>query len=202
MLNFDRNILKIQLALFEPWKIITFSLLCCERMFPNFGKFSEDTNFGDALIIRDALDIAWEFLKTEKIPERFRLIASKCEVLTPDTENFGSPLTSAALDAAVSACILMDMIVKPEENLAIEIASLARDTVDMFVQNEFNVDHFETNYERNILSNPLLQQELLNQYEDIQKLKSVFADKLEFLLNLECKTKDRKFSNIGVSMEP
>jgi uncharacterized protein len=88
----------------------------------------------------------------------------------PNTEQFRSPYTSAALDAANAIAAVLYGLERPEEARPVEVASLARDTVDLFVQNLMSLDPNVTGFEEAILEHSLMQRELRRQREDLDAL--------------------------------
>ena len=57
-----QNPLQVRLEKLEPWQQITFMACLCERMYPNYAMFCENTEFAEARIYRDVLDSVWEIL--------------------------------------------------------------------------------------------------------------------------------------------
>src|SRR5262245_42605038 len=101
---------KNDLLSLPTWKQAAFALLCCERMLPNYLIFAKDSGWGDADTLRKALDIVWTALEEDRKAGEFREIISACEEAIPDTERFTSDYTSAALDAAASIALLIDLL--------------------------------------------------------------------------------------------
>jgi uncharacterized protein YjaG (DUF416 family) len=167
MKAFDRETLGRSLALLPPWKKLAFMALTSERMLPNFQRFSSETGFGNASSLRQALDVAWIYIREGKLtgdPEKLKQV---CEAQAPNTELFTSIYTSAALDAANSVAAIMDAIRNPTTEFALEVAELARDTVDLFVQETNDLDPRGADFEQSILESPLMQRELQRQKDDL-----------------------------------
>jgi uncharacterized protein YjaG (DUF416 family) len=78
----------------------------------------------------------------------------KCEKIIPDTENFESPLTSAALDAAVAVTNALEYCLDNEDKKIDEVATVARDTVDLYIQDRDNLDYQDPNFEEKISNDP------------------------------------------------
>ena len=145
-------------------------VFCCERMLPNFKRFIIETGFGDAAVLRRALDAIWMWIENGTPPVALKELKAACEQQAPNTENFSSPYTSAALDAANSVAIALDAIEDDDAEHVVEVASLARDTVDLYVQEQLNLDPSEAEFENKILSSPLMQRELTHQYASLERL--------------------------------
>jgi len=46
----------------SPWQQIAFAAALLERMLPNYQMFSEAADFGDAKILRNQIDLVWQWL--------------------------------------------------------------------------------------------------------------------------------------------
>lgn len=145
-------------------------LLCCERMLPNFERFSDEARFGDAAILRAGLDAVWQWLRDDEIPPNLDDLREAADAQAPIAEDFRSIYTSAALDAANVTAITLEAMRDSEVAKAVEVASLARDTVDIYVQEAWQLDPGDPDFERVILADPLMQAELRRQDEDIETL--------------------------------
>lgn len=170
METFDEDRLRQSLARLDPWKRVAFMALCCERMVPNYNHFTADSGFGDSLALRRGVDAAWSWLESNRAPDHLKAVRERVEQQVPDTEGFSSPFTSAALDAANAVASMLDAVSQPEGADAVEVASLARDTVDLYVQEIENLDPNDLGLEEAIRRHPLMQAELLRQREDLAYL--------------------------------
>jgi uncharacterized protein YjaG (DUF416 family) len=122
---------------FEALRIqrqIAFAASCCERMLPNYVAFSRIEKWGDPDLLRRSLDEVWYFLRGRPLStNRMERLAAQCYCVIPHTEDFGSALASAALDAAISVTLTLEACANPGFENPVEVARNARDTVDMFV---------------------------------------------------------------------
>jgi uncharacterized protein YjaG (DUF416 family) len=164
---FEKDKVARCLANVPSWKRLAFMALVCERMIPNFERFSAETAFGDPRVLRHALDAAWTFIRTATVENNLEELKLACEKQAPDTEQFGSVFTSSALDAANAISTLLDAISDDTVELAVDVAELARDTVDMFVQRTEAPDPASVSLEHAILAHPLMQRELAHQRQDL-----------------------------------
>jgi uncharacterized protein YjaG (DUF416 family) len=93
---------------------VVFAAACGERLLPLYAAFEKEVGWGDVAALRRGVDQAWRFAKNE--PVKQDLIAeveAQCERAAPETEDFDSPLTSAALSAATAIgaaleCVRLD----------------------------------------------------------------------------------------------
>lgn len=169
---FDTSQLERILSALEPWKCTAFMVRCCERMVPNYEAFSAETGFGDTEVLKESLNSAWMWIETGLVLSNVQELKRRCDQQTPQTEDHKSPYTSAALDAANAAYLVLDSLTGPEVSQAVEVATLARDTVDLYIQERFGLDPNSPDLETTILMHPLMQAELSRQRRDLDDLGS------------------------------
>lgn len=177
METFNEETLGRSLQKLAPWKRIAFMAQVGERMLANYQRFSTETGFGDVSVLRNALDTAWTWIESGRLSGNLAELREACEQQAPDTEQFRSPYTSAALDAANVAAIILDTLERPDEARPVDVASLARDTVDLFVQERLNLDPNAPGFEETILRHNLMQSELRRQREDLDVLTKWSGDR-------------------------
>jgi uncharacterized protein len=170
METFDKDHLQRSLARLAPWKQVAFMALCCERMVPNYDRFTADSGFGDSRVLRRGLDVAWSWLKSDRLSDDLGTLRIQVEQQAPSTEDFSSPFTSAALDSANAVASLLDAVEDPEGADPVEVASLARDTVDLYAQEIENLDPNDHGLEDTIQRHQMMQAELLRQHDDLANL--------------------------------
>ncbi len=170
MRSFDEETLQNDLQALGAKGVVAFALACAERMFPNYQAFQAQEDWGNSHSLRVALDMAWHWLRSGTEPHNLAQAFVEVEEATPDTEDFAVDLVSPALDAAVATAAVLELIVGAGLEKAVEIASLARDTVDMFVQEAESMDSSDPRLEERILAHDLMQAELASQHRDIIEL--------------------------------
>ena len=168
-LAYDPKLIKKRLESFNSRQRLAFLLYCCERMFRNYVYFSQKEKWGNPEIFQRALGIGWRVLEGDMALAGLRDLKATCEKWTPDTNEFGSIHSSSALDAAVSISNMLEYLQNPDIALIMEVVSLSRDSVDMFVQELEDMDPKDPELEKNIQLHPLMQKELndLSSYIDL-----------------------------------
>lgn len=167
--EFDISYFEKIISSFNDDRRLAFGLLCCERLYPNFVRFSLKFQWSNSSILRGIIDFAWKYLLTENNKDNIVVYKKQCDDLAPDTEKFETILVSSALDSVVSVSLLLDIIATPDNmKPVIEILNLATDTVDMFVQEFENMDSCDSNLENKIKLHPLMQAELKQQRDDLE----------------------------------
>jgi uncharacterized protein YjaG (DUF416 family) len=109
-------------------------------------------------------------LRGETEPANLAGLRTACNVAAPDTEDFDSLLVSPALDAANVASLLLDLLITDAVEKAAEVACLACDTVDMYVQELDEMPPGAPDLEERITLHPLMQAEIARQLEDLETL--------------------------------
>jgi uncharacterized protein len=147
-----------------------FGLSCAERLWGNYKQFSTETKWGDASRLRFILDNLWLFLGGQVSGEDISRYREECESLMPETEDFQTILVSSALDAASAALLLIDSLPDQDRASIGDISSLCIDTVDMFIQEELDLQPSDPVLETRILEHELMQRELTVQRLDLNQL--------------------------------
>ncbi|HEY0332292.1 MAG TPA: DUF416 family protein [Stenotrophomonas sp.] len=168
--EFNETSLLLRATGMPGWMRIAFMVYCCERMLPHYRYFSDEAGFGDRGALRGALDDAWTWIESGTLRGCISTLVLACEKQAPDTGNFSSIYTSAALDAATATAITVGATSDPTVAHLIDVASLARDTVDLFVQKSEDIEPNESHFEERILASPLMQAELRIQKESLEFL--------------------------------
>lgn len=167
--RFNERSIRLAAAGLERWKKIAFIALCCERMVPNYRNFVEETGFGNIQILEDALFSTWEWLESEKDIPHLSQLRIQVENQAPNTENFSSVYTSAALDAVNSISLLLDAL-HSETSDVVSVACLARDSVDLFVQELGDLDPNKPGFEEEIQKHELMRAEVFTQSQQLKYL--------------------------------
>jgi len=165
--RFDERALSTSLRGLTAWRQIVFMAMCCERMLPHYRLFSEEAQFGDVLILQNGIDEVWRWVLTGDTDKAASMVEA-CERQAPNTEEHKSKYTSAALDCASAVATTLEAIAGSTEPRAMDTAELARDTVDLYVQQETNVEPNALGFEEAIRCHPLMQRELRRQREDLR----------------------------------
>lgn len=170
---FNETSLLLKLEGMPAWKRVAFMAYCCERMLPNYKIFKAQTGYGDNEVLRITLDAIWEWIKAGQTSGDLAALAKACELQAPDTSEFSSPYTSAALDAATAIAATAEAVPDTTASQVIDVASLARDTIDLFVQEIDGLDPNDPGLVEKIQRSDLMQSELRAQRQSLEKLKGL-----------------------------
>ena len=173
-LVFDAARLTAQLGELGERKRVAFAAACCERMLPNYSRFVNETSWGDPAALRAALDEVWLHVGgTELSKGRARELEQACQRVTPDSEDFASPYTSAAIDAGAAVCQALECCITPDPRTVAEVAGLARDTIDMHVQRVLDLSYDRPDFESRVATHPLMQREVKSLTADFEALTAI-----------------------------
>lgn len=159
---------------------LAFGLGCSERLYPNYLAFQRECGWGEPSVLRHALDFAWSVLEgAGPSTTRIKSLMQGVREAEPETEDFDTILVSSALDAAAGAGLIREFIDGDDVNKISELASLCRDTVDMFVQHLESLEPHDPELEDKILRHRLMQRELKRQEDDLRVVESFSGSKSE-----------------------
>jgi uncharacterized protein YjaG (DUF416 family) len=203
-------------AKLSHWHQIAFSAALLERMLPNYQMFSEAADFGNAKVLRNQLDIIWQWLdnsNTVKINSEAQLL--KLEAETPDPEAFDSFGVFPALDACMAFSALWQLMqVKPlkkpkaadiDTDDIQSISRLSHNSVSYYVELllleevEESTDEELTITTEQMDQHPLMQWEKDTQNELFNFLKFAAADKRTCKLAKQMSLSEG-LSNLGIEI--
>lgn len=168
---FDRTEMSELLGRLEYRGQLAFGISCAERLYPNYLAFCEEQRWGNAKALRRALDLGWQSLAGQPVarPDIAQLY-QEIETVIPDADDFRTRLVSSAMDAAISARLLLQFIDRGHLEDIVEIASLCRDTVDIYISAS---EPIHSLLEEQILAHPVMQEELKRQRDDARELLNI-----------------------------
>lgn len=161
---------------------LAFALLLCERMIPALDKFAREVEF-DSSLYHSGLESIWKFLKDDTSSSNYHQIAEECFNGAPDTEDFNHPLTTAALNAALSIAATIRFLADDDVDHIVEATCLARDTAAMHVQAIEAMPPRSLDLD-DVMKHPFVQHELRQQAEDLEFVEALPVDDPRQLVSL------------------
>jgi len=110
---------------------VLFAASCCEQLLPYYRAFMEETGWGDAEALRDALDIVWSVPDRAFDESTVNRAITRCESVVPDTEDFSSSYTSAAMEAGNTIAMALEFCLSGDIRLVADIATSTIDSIGM-----------------------------------------------------------------------
>ena len=147
-------------------------------MIPNFEAFAARNSI-DGTTLRSAEAFFWNEYPNGFTGKDYGHWAAKCEKLAPRPEDFDDILVSAAMDAAVATAMIFRCLEQRDVERIVEISTLARDSVDMYVQEIENLDPQDPNLEKKIENHPLMLLEVQRQVRTVDLLEQLLPQGLQ-----------------------
>lgn len=128
----------------EPAQNAAFVALTCEKMLPNYFRFSEIEKWGNSEIYTEALTTLYGFVLNQSYDKEYIVrIMDDLEANSPDLDEFDSPTASYALDTSSAMLEAVSFLLDGKIEHIYNCATYATDTVDMFIQelNDLDPNH-------------------------------------------------------------
>lgn len=127
--------ISLPLSTLSQWQQVTFCTSLLERMLPNYQLFSEVEKFGDYKVIRNQIDLVWQWLdKNSRCKINFTAQLTKLEEQTPNPELFESFGVFPALDVCMAMMSLFQNMQDKEDNSFDDVGRLSENTVSYYVE--------------------------------------------------------------------
>ncbi len=193
-----QNPVQLRLEKLEPWQHITFMTALCERMYPNYVLFCEQTQFADPHKMHLILDSIWESLTVKTAKVNFERQLERLEELVPSAGDHDVYLVYPAIDACVALAellhglldrdIMLDSLVKISSQSAQTVADLE------FAQSEQEITN------SNQKENEAVCAEWDVQWDIFRVLRSAERRDIEMIKGLRMDLREDAISNIGVGL--
>ncbi len=156
---------------------VLFAVLICEKLLPNYRQFSEKENWGDIEILEEAIVMLYQFLQDIDLNDtELDGIYEKIIEVTPDVVRFEGDLASYALDACSAVSDSIEFLLSEDLSYLLNIASIARDTVDTFAQETEETGNYDDDFDTRVAQNSYMQKEVKRQHDLLDKLAGAEID--------------------------
>lgn len=152
---------------FSHWQQIAFSAALLERMLPNYQMFSEVCEFGETKLIRNQLDLIWQWLdKNQKVKINYEAQFNKLEEQIPDPDAFDNFGVFPAVDVCMALLSLLQLMQDRESDGCDSVSRLSLNSVNYYCELELSQteDGAELT-EEDLENHPLMQWEKATQNE-------------------------------------
>ncbi|WP_154114971.1 YjaG family protein [Vibrio cincinnatiensis] len=194
-----QNPLQLRLEKFEPWQQITFMACLCERMFPNYALFCEQTEFAQARGYRDILDSVWELLTVKNAKINFERQLEKLEDLIPTTDEFELYLVYPAIDACEALATLLHGLLD-RDDLYESMQKISQISVRTVVQLE-EAQNGDVITNENQKENEAVCAEWDVQWAIFRPLREAIERDIDLIKDLRQELRDECVSNIGLTLD-
>lgn len=192
-----QNPLQVRLERLEPWQQITFMACLCERMYPNYAMFCENTEFAESRIYRDVLDSIWEILTVKTAKVNFERQLEKVEELFPSADDFDFYGVYPAMDACEGLSTLLHGLLD-REHLFECMIKLSQQSVKTVADLEFAQSGEEITND-NQKENESVCEEWDVQWAIFRPLRETQERDIELIKELRQELRDDPVSNIGIT---
>ncbi|CAM3110186.1 MULTISPECIES: YjaG family protein [Vibrio] len=193
-----QNPVQVRLEKFEPWQQITFMACLCERMYPNYAMFCENTEFAHARVYRDILDSVWEQLTVKTAKVNFEHQLEKLEEIIPNSEDFDMYAVYPAIDACVALSTLLHGLLDRDylfENM-LEVSQISVTTVAQLEEAQTGEEITNENQKQN----EAVCAEWDVQWAIYRPLREAEGRDINLIKDLRQELRDEGVSNIGVTL--
>ncbi|MFH8136437.1 YjaG family protein [Pantoea osteomyelitidis] len=192
------NPIHLRLEKLESWQHVTFMACLCERMYPNYWAFCQQTGFADPQLYRRLLDLVWETLTVKDAKINFDSQLEKLEEAIPDGDAFDVYGVYPAIDACVALSELLHSRLSGETlEHAIEVSKTSITTVAMLEMTQAGREMTDDE----LKENQAIIDEWDLQWEIFRLLAACEERDLELIKGLRSDLREAGISNIGINFQ-
>ncbi|RWR02524.1 hypothetical protein ED28_07650 [[Pantoea] beijingensis] len=193
-----RNPIHLRLEKLESWQHLTFMACLCERMYPNYWAFCQQTGFAEPQIYRRILDLVWETLVVKEAKINFDSQLEKLEEIIPVSEDYDVYGVHPAIDACVALSDLLHALLSGETLAqAIEVSETSITTVAILEMTQAGREMTD----EELKENPAVEEEWDIQWEIFRLLAACEERDLDLIKGLRSDLRESGISNIGMKFE-
>lgn len=196
--------ISIPLQKLSQWQKTAFCAALLERMLPNYKMFSEASGFGDHKVLRNQLDLVWQWLdKNSRIKINYTAQLTKLEENIPDPEMFDLIGVFPALDAAMALMSLLQNMQDKDSEGFINVGKLSENSVSYYVELLLLEQLDETGEaeisDEEIKSHPLMAWEIATQNELFDYIQ-IAAEQKKSCIQAKELVLEEGLSNLGIEI--
>ncbi|OON35548.1 hypothetical protein BTJ39_22790 [Izhakiella australiensis] len=193
-----RNPIHLRLEKLESWQHVTFMACLCERMFPNYWAFCQQTGFADGMLYRRILDLVWETLVVKDAKVNFDSQLEKFEEAIPAAEEFDVYGVYPAIDSCVGLSELLHSRLSGDTlSHAVAVSEASITSVAMLEMTQAGREMSDDE----LKENPAVEEEWDIQWEIFRLLSACEERDLELIKGLRSDLREAPISNIGINFQ-
>lgn len=175
-----REDIKKQLTTLSTKRQLLFGVIICERLYPGYVEFNRIHGWGNIDILQEAIAMMRQYLIDENLfdTDEIQEIIERVEMNTPDMDNFSSVLASLALNSCTAIYSTLKFMLDRDVDDIADVASYARDTIDAYLQEKYNLDPNDPTRNERVESDQLMVHEKWNQKQVLINLSAMTMDKV------------------------
>lgn len=192
----------------SQWQQVAFCAALLERMLPNYQMFAQHAEFGDYKVLRNQLDLIWQWLdKDSRCKINYDAQVAKLEEQVPDPEAFDFFGVFPALDSAMALMSLFQSMQDTQNSAFENIGKLSENSVSYYVELSLaqEMDEQTPDEEELIISpqqinaHPLMEWEKATQNELFDFLKNASENKAS-CQQAKALVLEEGLSNLGIEI--
>jgi uncharacterized protein YjaG (DUF416 family) len=137
------ELLKQQTSAQEYKPALKFSILICQKLYFEYKKFTEVEDWGNADLLMDAINVCQQTLQNSVDGNKIKVLIPQVDSIIPDMDDFGSVLSSYALNASAAVYETLQFILDKDKSHVYNIATYYTDTIDFKIQEEKELTEME-----------------------------------------------------------
>ena len=193
-----QNPIHLRLEKLQSWQHVVFMACLCERMYPNYVMFCQQTEFGDAQLYRRILDLVWETEIVKDAKVNFDSQLENLEEAIPAADDYDLYGVYPAIDACVALSELIHSRLSGETlEHAIEVSKTSITTVAMLEMTQQGREMTD----EELRENPAVEQEWDIQWEIFRLLAACEERDIELIKGLRADLREVGESNIGINLQ-
>lgn len=194
----NTNEINKSLQSFNNQQLLAFGYLCSTHLLNNYQNFSEKYNWGNVDILQNVLNVVREKLLNNSfvVPDIDTLIDSVDQEI-PDTNDFPTILCSFALDAGNTVLETLNFLETNNSQRIYDIVTFCTDTIDMYIQERDDMSYDDPSFEKKIVEDELMTNELSRLTEIVNSLKQTNKFDEDTLSKLEAINRRIKRPNLN-----
>ncbi|WP_440876987.1 YjaG family protein [Thalassotalea sp. PLHSN55] len=194
-----------QLLTLSQWRQIAFSAALLERMLPNYKMFTDNVEFGNPAILRNQLDLIWQWLdKNNRCKINYDAQLLKLEEQIPDPESFEFFGVFPALDTCMALMSLLQAMQDKDTQGFSNVCRLSENSVSAYIElllaHEQESGNDVDGSDDAILAHPLMMWEQEVQQELLDVLQNAPENK-QTCQKIKALVLEEGLSNLGIEID-
>ena len=185
----------------SQWQQIAFSAALLERMLPNYKLFSQASDFGEYSVLRNQLDLVWQWLdKNNRCKINYEAQLAKLEPQIPDPEEFDYFGVYPALDTCMAMVSLFQIMQDKTSDGCLNVSQLSESSVIKYVELMLSQDmDNDAISDEDINSHPLIEWEMTTQQELLSYI-SIAQENKNSCVHAKSLVLEEGLSNLGIEI--
>lgn len=193
-----QNPIHLRLEKLKTWHHVIFMASLCERMYPNYAMFCQQTGFGDAPLYRKILDLIWETQTVKDAKVNFDSQLEKLEEAIPAADDYDIYGVYPAIDACVALSELIHSRLSGETmKHAIEVSKCSITSVAMLEMTQAGREMTD----EELRVKPAVEEEWDIQWELFRLLADCEERDIQLIKGLRADLREAGISNIGINLQ-